>query len=235
MVVVAKPDVEGQSETHKVRICVDLTKLNESVRREKHDLPSVNQTLGRLAGAKVFTKLDANSGFWQIPLAHSSQEFTTFITPFGRYCFKRLPFGIMSAPEYFRKRMSGILYDLPGVLCLMDDVIIFGSSVEEHDAREMAVFRRLEDNVVTLNFDKCDFAKSSISYLGNIVSADGVMADLAKVRAITEMQQPRNVSDVRRFLGMANQLGKCSANLSTTTQTLRDLLMKENLWTWGER
>ena len=87
MVVVAKPrvvasTVEGEEkETHNVRICVDLTKLNESVMREKHDLPSVDQTLGRLAGAKVFTKLDANSGFWQIPLAPTSQELTTFITP----------------------------------------------------------------------------------------------------------------------------------------------------------
>ena len=132
--------------------------MNESVRREKHDLLYVDQTLGRLAGAKVFTKLDANSGFWQIPLAQSSQEFTTFITPFGRYCCKRLPFGITSALEYYQKCMSGILDDLPVVLCLMDDVIIFSSSVEEHDARVRAVFCRLED----FDFDKCDFAKLSI-------------------------------------------------------------------------
>ena len=83
MVVVAKRK-ELPEEKQKVRICVDLTKLNESVHREKHDLPSGNQTLGRLAGAKVFTKLDANSGFWQKPLSPSSEELTTFITPFGR-------------------------------------------------------------------------------------------------------------------------------------------------------
>ena len=103
MVVVAKtkgdPEEGDKMQKQKVRICVDLTKLNESVQREKHDLPSVDQTLGRLAGAKVFTKLDANSGFWQIPLSPSSEERTTFITLFGRYCFRRLPFGITSAPE----------------------------------------------------------------------------------------------------------------------------------------
>ena len=142
MVVVAKP--RGEKETHMVRICVDLTKLNESVMREKHDLPSVDQTLGRLAGAKVFTKLDfGKSGFWQIPLAPTSQELLTFITPFGRYCFRRLPFGITSAPEHFQKRMHKVLEDLPGVLCMMDDIIIFGESSEEHDARVRAVFRRL--------------------------------------------------------------------------------------------
>ena len=214
MVVVAKPrvvasTVEGEEkETHKVRIWVDLTKLNESVMREKHDLPSVDQTLGRLAGANMFTKLDANSGFWQIPLAPTSQELTTFITPFGRYCFRRLPFVITSAPEHFQKRMHKVLEDLPGVLCVMDDIIIFGESSEEHDARVRAVFRRLEDNGVTLNFEMCEFAKSSITYLGHVVSADGIRADPSKVRAIKQMQPPKDVGDIRRFLAMANQLGK---------------------------
>ena len=149
MVVVAKhrvdaSTVEGEEKgTHEVRICFDLTKLNESVMREKHDLPSVDQTLCRLTGAKVFTKLDANSGFWQIPLAPTSQELTTFITPVGIYCFRRLQFGITSAPEHFQKRMYKVLEDLPGVLRMMDDIIIFGESSEEHDARLRAVSLRL--------------------------------------------------------------------------------------------
>ena len=195
MVVVAKPRVVAstveseEKETHKVRICEDLTKLYGSVMREKHDLPSVDQTLGRLAGAKVFTKLDANSGFWQIPLAPTSQERTIFITPFGRYCFRRLPFGITSATEHFQKRMHKVLEDLPGVLCMMDDIIIFGESSEELDARVRVIFRRLEDNGVTLNFEKCEFAKSSITYLGHVVSADGIRADPSKVLAIKQMQK----------------------------------------------
>lgn len=88
-----------------VRICVDLTNLNESVRREKFIIPSVKETLGRLAGAKIFRKLDANMGFWQIPLTEDSAKLTMFITPFGRYYFKQLPFSIASAPEHFQNRM----------------------------------------------------------------------------------------------------------------------------------
>ena len=129
--------------------------------------------------------------------------------------------------------MHKVLEDLPGVLCMMDDIIIFGESSEEHDARVRAVFRRLEDNGVTLNFEKCEFAKSSITYLGHVVSADGIRADPSKVRAIKQMQQPKDVGDIRRFLGMANQLGKFIPNLSTVTQPLRDLLQKKNQWTWG--
>ena len=109
-----------------VRICVDLKPLNESVLREVHPIPKVDDVLGKLAGATVFSKLDANSGFWQIPLAAESRLLTTFITPFGRYCFNKLPFGISSAPELFQKRMSKLLEGLDGVVCLMDDVLIFG-------------------------------------------------------------------------------------------------------------
>lgn len=118
MVVVPKPN--GQ-----VRICVDLTKLNESVKRERHPLQAVDQTLAQLAGAKVFTKLDANSGFWQIPLTPESQHLTTFITPFGRYCFTRMPFGITSAPEFFQREMSILLRGLEGVVCQIDDILIY--------------------------------------------------------------------------------------------------------------
>ena len=104
----------------KVRICVDLTHLNKSVRREGHPLPAVEQSLAQLAGAQVFSTLDANSGFWQIPLDRESALLTTFITPFGRYCFHRLPFGITSAPEHFQRRLSDILNGLEGVVCMMD-------------------------------------------------------------------------------------------------------------------
>ena len=86
-----------------VRICVDLKPLNESVLREIHPMPKVDETLAQLAGAALFSKLDANSGFWQIPLAEESRSLTTFVTPFGRYHFNKLPFGISSAPELFQK------------------------------------------------------------------------------------------------------------------------------------
>ena len=143
-----------------IRICVELKPLNESVLREVHPLPRVDETLAQMTGAKVFSKLDANSGFWQIPLAPQSRLLTTFITPYGRYCFNKLPFGISSAPEHFQKRMSEILTGLEGVLCLIDDVFVFGKDQQEHDARLKAVLERLRSKGVTLNLDKCEFSTS---------------------------------------------------------------------------
>uniref|UniRef100_A0A5S6QG18 Reverse transcriptase domain-containing protein n=1 Tax=Trichuris muris TaxID=70415 RepID=A0A5S6QG18_TRIMR len=127
--IVVVPNGDGKS----IRIRVDLIALNKSVRRCLLTLPSVEEQLASLAGAKTFSKLDANSGFWQIPLSKESSLLTTFITPFERFCFRRLPFGISSAPEYFQSTMNDILVELHGVLCPMDYILVFGESYDEHD------------------------------------------------------------------------------------------------------
>ena len=114
IVVVPKANSEA------VRLCVDLTKLNESVMRENYPLPSTDQLLAQLRGAKFFSKLDCNNGFYQIRLAEQSQELTTFITPFGRYCFQRLSFGISSGSKVFHRMMSQLLAGIPGVICDID-------------------------------------------------------------------------------------------------------------------
>jgi len=128
--------VEVPKKSGGIRICVDLNlkPLNEHVLREIHPIP-VDDTLALLAGAKVFSNLDANSGFWQIPLSKKSQILTTFVTLFGRFCFNKLPFGISSALEIYQKRMNQILEGMSGVLRLIDDILVFGPDKEEHDLR----------------------------------------------------------------------------------------------------
>ena len=218
----------------RVRICVDLTRLNESVKRERHPLPVVDQTLAQLEGAKLFSKLDTNSGFWQIQLAPSSSLLTTFITPFGRFCFRRLPFRISSAPEHFQRRMSEALSGLAGTVCMMDDVLVYGENREEHDERLTGVLQRLSDLGMTLNADKCVFAQTSVKFLGHVVDSQGIRPDPDKIEAISEFATPTCVSDIRRFLGMVNQLSKFSPNLSDMTQPLRELLVKDRVWIWDE-
>ncbi len=164
----------------------------------------MDDTLAQLTEAKVFSKLDANSGFWQIPLAKTSRHLTTFITPFGRYHFNKLPFGISSAPEHFQKRMSNILSGLEGVLCLIDDVLVFGKDKNEHDERLAAALTWIKEAGVTLNISKCEFEKSKMKFRGHVIDADGIRGDPYKTSALQNMVPPTSVSELRRFMGMVN-------------------------------
>ena len=113
-------------------------------------MPKVDITLAQLTGARVFSKLDTNSGFWQVPLAEQSRLLTTFITPYGRYCFNKLLFGITSAPEHFQRRMGEILNNLPDV-----DVLVSGKDQKEHDNRLHAVLKKIQAAGITPNKEKC--------------------------------------------------------------------------------
>ena len=225
--------MSGASNDGAIRICVDLKPLNESVLREVYPLPSVDEILAQLSGSKVFSKLDANSGFWQIPLAPLSRLLTTFVTPFGRYHFNKLPFGISSAPELFQKRISNVLSGVKRSLCLIDDVLVFGKTQGEHDQRLADALKRIQSAGVTLNKDKCVFSTSTLTFLGHVLDKDGISADPEKTSAIRMMDQPNNVSELRRFMGMLNQMGKFSPNLASITQPLRELLSTKSTWTWG--
>ena len=169
--IVAVPKPNG-----KVRLCIDFPKLNENVCRETFPLPTTDQLLAQLDGATVFTKLDCNSGFHQIPLHSESQELTTFIIPFGWYCYKRLPFGISSGPEVFHREMTRILEGIPGVICDIDDVLVFGRNQQEYDSRLRIVLQKMKEAGVTLN-EKCKFSIDSMKFLGHMISKEGIHMD----------------------------------------------------------
>ena len=137
--LVVEPKADGR-----VRICVDLTRLNEAFRREVYQMPTVEETLGSLTERSVFSKLDVNSGFYQIVLnPESAKLITTFITPFGRHMFKRLTFGISSAPEYFQKRVDKEFSGIERIKCRMDDILVIGREQTERDQRPKQVLDRL--------------------------------------------------------------------------------------------
>ena len=161
----------GRTKTVRINshLCEPLKPLNESVMQEIHPLPKVDITLAQLTGAKFFTKLDTNSGFWQVPLSKDSRLLTTFITPYGRFCFNKLPFEITSALENFQRRMNDLLHDLPGMVCHVDDILVSGKDKEEHDSRLHTVPQKLEAEGVTLSKEKCQFACTGIVFLGHVI------------------------------------------------------------------
>ena len=228
MVVVPKANNKG------IRMCVDLTQLNKAVQREIYPMFSVDESLAKLSGSKIFSRLDANSGFHQIGLHEDSKLLTTFITPYGRYCFNRLPMGICSASEVFQRTMSTILEGVEGVICHMDDILIHASNQDKHDQQVREVLTRLRNAGLTLSPGKCEFSKDSVKFLGHIIDSSGIRADPDKISAINHFPAPTNITELQRFLGMVNQLAKFVQNLSEITEPIRQLLKKDNMWVWGK-
>ena len=199
MVIVPKPSGD-------VRICVDLTKLNENVLREVYPLPSVDYTLAKFGGSKIFSKMDANSAFWQRKLSDEARLLTKFLTPWGRFCFNRLPYGISTGSEQFQRYMSEKLEGLERVEVLIDDIIARDADQQQHDQRLSLVLNKLVKVNITLNLKKCEFNAKTVKILGHIVSSNGISADPSKVNAIMSMQKPSNVKELRSFLAWSTNL-----------------------------
>ena len=231
MVVVEKPH------TKKLRICLDPRPLNKAILREHYQLPTLEDISTRLTGAKVFSKLDASHGYWQVPLDEESQLLTTFNSPFGRYCYTRMPFGIKSAQEIFQKRMHQNFGDLAGVETDIDDILVWGKNEEEHLQRLKEVLQRCREINLKLNMEKCQFAMPQVTYLGHIINAQGIAPDKERVRAICEMPPPQDKKGVERLLGTLNYVAKFIPDLSTLTHPIRELLKKDMqfIWEWEQK
>ncbi|XP_060723274.1 uncharacterized protein K02A2.6-like [Tachysurus vachellii] len=227
------PMVAVPKKTGQIRICVDLKQLNKAVKREKFVLPTIDDILPKLAHAEVFSLLDAASGFWQLPLDMECAKLKTFITPFGRYFFRRLPFGITSAPEIFQREMSAILNDEKGVAVFMDDILVYGNTPEEHEQRLQRALKVIDRAGLQLNEDKCLLRQNQLKYLGHVIDKEGIRPDTAKVEAITRLEKPQNISELRRMLGMIHYLGRYVPHLSDVIRPLNELLKSDVIWYWG--
>ena len=216
-----------------VRICVDFKQLNKAVKRPHCMLPNLDDVAPKMSGATVFSTLDAASGFFQIPVTESSMKFTTFLTPFGRYCFQRVPMGISLGPEVFQTKMKEVLKGLDGCDAIMDDTIVYGKSTEEHDQRLEAVMARVRESGLKLNKAKCRLRQKEVKYFGHIVSSEGIRPDPDKVSAIRNMPAPTSLTELRTVCGMFNYMTKFVPGMATIMKPMTDLMKKQNMWIWG--
>ncbi|XP_022783269.1 uncharacterized protein K02A2.6-like [Stylophora pistillata] len=222
--------VVAKKKNNKLRVCMDPSDLNRAVRREHFPMQTVEDMISGMPSAKVFNVLDANHGFWQVKLATYSNKLATFNTPFCRYSYTRLPVGIASAPAVFQNVMSHLFQDIKGVEVTVDDLVVWGKDVEQHDVRLRQVLDRCRERNLKLNREKCHFRVSEVHYVGHVLSADGVKPDPNKVEAIIAMPTPANREDLRRFLGVLTYLSKFIPNMSQKSAPLRQLLQKDVKW-----
>ena len=167
LVVVENPDVS-------LRLCLDPRDLNKAIKREHFQLPTFEDISTRLAAATHFTKLDAKKGYWQIPLDEESTKLTTMNTPFSRYKFLRLPFGIYSAQKLFRRIINGNFIDINGVETDIDDFLVWSKNIEDHNRSLIASLERAKKIGLTMNLDKCKFNADELVYFGHKISAKGI-------------------------------------------------------------
>lgn len=199
----ASPIVIVRKKNGTIRMCIDYRLLNSRTVPDQYTTPCIDEALDSLSGSKWFTVLDLRSGYYQIPMAEEDKEKTAFICPLGFFQFERMPQGITGAPATFQRLMEKTVGDmnLLQVLVYLDDLIVFGKSLEEHEERLIKVLDRIGEAGLKISLDKCQFCQPQVKYLGHIVSAQGVSPDPQKIEAVTTWPQPHDLKSLRSFLG----------------------------------
>ena len=215
-----------------LRICLDPKDLNKAIRRDHHVTPTLEEILPKFNGAKYFSILDAKSGYWNVELDEPSSYLTTFNSPFGRYRFLRMPFGLRMAQDVFQRRIDQLLEGCPGATGIADDIVVYGHTEEEHDDNLHTLMERCVGKGLKLNPEKIRIKEPEIKFFGVICSADGVRADPKKTSALLDMPAPTNRQELLSFLGLATYMGTFIPNLSNKTAPLRELTAKNAIFQW---
>ena len=215
-----------------LRVCLDPRHLNKALKRPHHRVPTVEELTHKFSGAKVFSKLDAKSGYWSVVLDPDSHLLTTFQSPFGRYCFTRLPFGLSVSQDIFQLKMDQILDQVDGVVGIADDVAVYAKNDDEHNNILCNLMRVSAENGLVFNSDKCHIKCDSITFFGMKYDANGVHPDPEKVADLQRMPTPTNKQELQTFLGFIQFLAPFVPNLSQKSAVLRDLLKKDTPFVW---
>ncbi|XP_050374592.1 uncharacterized protein LOC126792152 [Argentina anserina] len=219
-----------------LRLCVDYRALNKVTLRNKYPIPLINDLFDQLSSAKYFTKLDLCLGYHQVCIAKGDEYKTACVTRYRAFEFLVMPFGLTNAPATFCTLMNQVLSDLLDrfVVVYLDDIVIYSSTLKEHVEHLKVVFQRLRDNKLYMKREKCSFAQDTIKFFGHIIERGRIRMDMEKVRAIEEWQSPKNVKELRSFLGLANYYRQFIEKYSKMTTPLTELLKKGMVWNWGE-
>ena len=216
------------------RVCLDPKDLNKAIIRENHKPMTVEEIAHKLAGATVYTKADALKAFLQVHLTYEASLLTTFNYHRGRLRFLRMPFGAKMSQDVFQLRMDAILEQCPGVIGIHDDIVIFGTSNEDHDANLINLMNVCQKEGLVLNSKKLELRREHVSFFRAEFSAEGMHPDPKKIQGIVEMTAPQDKQQLQSFLGMVNYMGTFIPHLSHHTEPLRSMLKQDSVFAWDE-
>ncbi|KAK3506816.1 hypothetical protein QTP70_029068, partial [Hemibagrus guttatus] len=219
-----------------LRPCIDYRGLNAITVRYPYPLPLVPAALEQLRGARVFTKLDLRSAYNLVRIREGDEWKTAFHTTHGHYEYCVMPFGLTNGPAVFQALINGVFQDLLGrsVIAYIDDILVYSTSMEDHVRQVREVLARLQRHHLYVKLEKCEFHRSTVTFLGYVISRQGVEMDVGKVRAVTEWPAPATVRELQRFLGFVNFYRRFIRSYSSVASPLMSLLRgrsKKLTWT----
>ncbi|KAG1925421.1 interleukin-1 receptor accessory protein-like 1-A [Pimephales promelas] len=221
----SSPIVVVRKKNGQVRLCIDYRRLNLQTIKDAYSLPKLEDTFSALSGSQWFSVLDLKSGYYQIEVEEADKPKTAFVCPLGFWEFNRMPQGVTNAPSTFQRLMEKCMGDmhLKDVLVFIDDLIVFSKTLEEHEARLMKVLTRLREFGLKLSPEKCVFFQTSVRYLGHVVSRNGVETDPEKIAALKTWPVPKNLRELRSFLGFAGYYRRFVKAYSNIVKPLHNL------------
>ena len=228
------PLVVTRRRNGKVRICVDLRGPNKAIIQDAFPLPYLEEMFHNLRGAAVYSTLDLTKAYHQLELHEDVRDLTAFATHDAVYRFKRCPLGMSSVPGAFQRMMATVLRGVTGVQSYLDDLIVYGATLEEHDKALATVLERLKSYNVQLNLEKCKMRQTSVSYLGLIVSKEGMKVDPERIQSVAEATTPTSREELQSFLGVVGYYAKFVPGFATVVEPLRDLLRGSQQFRWTE-
>lgn len=219
----------------KIRLCLDPKDLNKNIRREHYPNRTLDEILPKLFNKKYFSVVDTKKGYWHVELDEKSSLLTTFNTPFGRYKFNRCPFGTIMSQDAFQPKLDSCVAGIPNVCGIADDLIVSGSTAEEHDIAMIRLLDACRRNNIGLNSEKLQFKQQHVTFFGHTVTDKGVQPSEDKLKTIKDIKAPENIKELLSILGLINYLNRFSTNIAELTAPLRELNKKDICFRWEER
>ncbi|UYV67845.1 hypothetical protein LAZ67_5002210, partial [Cordylochernes scorpioides] len=218
-----------------IRICLDPRKLNEALVGRHFQTPAPAELLHEIPKAKYYTVLDVKSAYWHIPVAKECRDLLVMTTPFGKFRYNRLPFGLKISAQIFVEKMTNIFRDSFQNITYVDDLLIYADTSQEHNKKLKGILEKAKEKNIKFDLTKAQICLTKVRFLGHLISQNGIDPEPNKIDKLITFKRPEDKKSLQRIMGLYNYLGKFIPNLAASTSNIRGILRKNVVWHWGPK